>query len=166
VVLGEGQPPFARVAAALNLPKIPGYGPFRDNEAGFLKFSVDLGSAPIRVVCRQPADQTTNLIGDLWPAAARPGSPTPVETETGPSILCGHNQLTYSSQTTYQANAPNLLDAVRYNRSRASLAAPVPTRPANQASRSPQNVQDLQISPPKAAAECRFSPLFQPRSFE
>ena len=39
VILEEGQPPLARVATALNPPKIPGYGPFRDDETQLLKFA-------------------------------------------------------------------------------------------------------------------------------
>jgi hypothetical protein len=43
VILQEGQPPFARVSTARDLWKIPGDSPFRDDEAEFLKFSVDIG---------------------------------------------------------------------------------------------------------------------------
>jgi len=56
---------------------------FGDDEAELLKFSVDLWGCPIRVLFRQASDQNTNLIGDLRPATAWRGSPTPVETKTG-----------------------------------------------------------------------------------
>jgi hypothetical protein len=47
VILKEGKPPFARVATAADAPKIRGDGPFRDDEAELLKFSVDLGGSPV-----------------------------------------------------------------------------------------------------------------------
>jgi hypothetical protein len=81
VILEEGQPPFARVASALDPPKIPSYGPFRDDEAEFLKFAVNAGRAP-RILFRHLADQPLNLLGDLRPAAPWPGTPTPVQPKT------------------------------------------------------------------------------------
>ena len=75
VILEKREPPLTRVATALNPPQIPGYGPFRDDQAEFLKFSVELGGSPTRVLCRQPPDQRPDLFGDLRPTAARPGTP-------------------------------------------------------------------------------------------
>jgi hypothetical protein len=50
VILKEGQPPFFRVATTLNPPKIAGYGPFRHEEAELLKFAVDSGGSPTRIL--------------------------------------------------------------------------------------------------------------------
>ena len=83
MILEKRKPAFARVAAAPNPSQIAGHGPFRDDEAELLQFSVDLGGSPVRVLFGQATDQTPDLLGDLRPAAARPGSPTPVETKTG-----------------------------------------------------------------------------------
>src|SRR5690349_12013619 len=44
---------------------------------------MDLGRAPIRILLRHAADQHPNLFGDLRSAASAPGSPTPVQPETG-----------------------------------------------------------------------------------
>ena len=73
---------FTRVATALNPPQIPGYGPFRDDQAGLLNFSVYLGGSPTRVLCRQPPGQRPDLFGDLRPTAARPETPAPVQPKT------------------------------------------------------------------------------------
>ena len=83
MILQERQPALGRVAATPNASQIPSDASFRDDEAEFLKFSVDLWGSPVRVLFRQASDQNTNLIGDLRSAAAWPGSPTPVETEIG-----------------------------------------------------------------------------------
>ena len=63
--------------------QVPRHGSFGNLEVELPKFSVDLGGSPIRVLFSQASDQNTNLIGDLRAATAWPGSPTPVETETG-----------------------------------------------------------------------------------
>jgi hypothetical protein len=83
MILQERQPALGRVAATPNASQIPSDAPFRGDEAEFLKFPVDLWGSPVRVLVRQASDQNTNLIGDLRSAATWPGSPTPVETETG-----------------------------------------------------------------------------------
>jgi hypothetical protein len=83
MVLEKGQPGFARIATAPNSSQVSSHAPFENDEAGLLKFSVDLGGSPVQVLFRQASDQNPNLIGELRPATAWPGSPTPVETETG-----------------------------------------------------------------------------------
>ena len=50
VILKEGQPPFFRVATALHPSKIARYGPFRHGEADLLKFAVDSGGSPTRIL--------------------------------------------------------------------------------------------------------------------
>jgi hypothetical protein len=82
VILEERQPPLARVAPALDPPKIPGDGPFRDDEAELLKFAVDIRCAPACIFFRQASDQRPGLFGDLRPTAARSGSPAPVQPKT------------------------------------------------------------------------------------
>ena len=47
VVLEKSQPSSARVTAAAEPSKIASDGPFGDDEAELLKFSVDLGGSPI-----------------------------------------------------------------------------------------------------------------------
>jgi hypothetical protein len=44
------------------------------------QLAVDLRSSPIRVRLRYALDQSANLLGNFRWAAARPGSPTPIET--------------------------------------------------------------------------------------
>src|ERR1035437_228978 len=83
MILQERQPALGRVASTPNAWQIPGDASFRNDEAELLKLSVDLGGSPIRVLIGQASDQNTNLIGDFRSAAAWPGSPTPVQTETG-----------------------------------------------------------------------------------
>ena len=82
VVSEEGQPPLARVATAIDPPKISGDGPFGDDEAELLKFSVDLRGSPVRVLFGQTSDQRPDLFGGLRPAAPRPGTPAPKEPKT------------------------------------------------------------------------------------
>lgn len=43
VILEKRQPPLTRVSTVLDTPQITSNGPFRDDEAEFLEFSVDLG---------------------------------------------------------------------------------------------------------------------------
>ena len=83
MVLKKREPALAWITAASNSSKITGHAPFRDDQAELLKFSVDLGGSPVRVLFRQPLDQDTDLGRDLWSTATRPGSPTPVETKPG-----------------------------------------------------------------------------------
>ena len=47
-----------------------------------LKFAVDFRCAPTRVLFRHLADQSSNLLGDLRPTAARSGTPTPIQPKT------------------------------------------------------------------------------------
>ena len=75
----ERQPALGRVAATPNASQIPSDASFRDDEAEFLKFSVDLWGSPVRVLFRQASDQNTNLIGDLRSAAVWAGTPATVE---------------------------------------------------------------------------------------
>ena len=82
VVLEEGQPTLGWITPAPNSPGMPGHASSGYDEAELLKFSVDLGGSPVRVLLRQASDQNTNLIGDLWPAPLPPGSPTPVTLKT------------------------------------------------------------------------------------
>ena len=73
---------FSHVVAP-DTPKIPGDGPFRNDKAELLKFSVDLGGSPIRVLFHQTSDEVTNLFGDPRPAAPWLEAPAPVAAETG-----------------------------------------------------------------------------------
>ena len=83
VILEEGKAPLPRVATARHSSQSKSHTPFGDVEAELLKSSVDLGGSPAQVLFRQASDQNTNLVVDLWSAAAWPGAPTPVETEAG-----------------------------------------------------------------------------------
>ena len=80
----KGQPPFAWVTAAVESSKIASDGPFGDDEAELLKFAVNLGGSPTRILCREAQDQRPDLFGDSRPAAAGPRSPTPVQPKTDP----------------------------------------------------------------------------------
>jgi hypothetical protein len=82
VILEKRKPALARIATAPDSSQIPSHAPFADDEAEFLQFPVDSGGSPVQVFFRQPPDQATDFIGDLGPAAARPGTPTPVALET------------------------------------------------------------------------------------
>jgi hypothetical protein len=84
VILEEGQPQLARVATALTPPKTASDGSFRDDEAELLKFTVDFGDFPTRILRRQAPDQRPDLLRDSWPAATGPGTPAPVQPKTGP----------------------------------------------------------------------------------
>ena len=44
---------------------------------------MNLGRAPIRIFSGQAPDQDANVFGDLRPASAGTGAPTPVEAESG-----------------------------------------------------------------------------------
>jgi hypothetical protein len=101
VILEERQPAFARITAALYTSKIPGDGPFGGDEAELLKFSMNLGGSPVRVLCRQPPNQRPDLIGDLWAAALRLGPPAPVETKPArcqPMTVSGFTMTRTSAQ--------------------------------------------------------------------
>src|SRR5215472_13516272 len=82
VILEKGQPPFPRVAAPPNASQIAGHTPFGDNETELQQFAMDFGRSPTGVLLRQAPDQPTHLLGDLRSAAARPGTPAPIEAET------------------------------------------------------------------------------------
>jgi hypothetical protein len=68
---------------ALDTPKIPGDGPFRDDEAELQKLSVDLGGSPAFILFRQASVKTADLLSDLRPALATTRSPAPVRPKTG-----------------------------------------------------------------------------------
>ena len=71
------------IATAASPAEIPGYSSFRDHEAEFLKFAVDLRCAAADILFCHLADEIAKLTGDPRPAPARPGSPAPVEAEAG-----------------------------------------------------------------------------------
>ena len=83
VILEKRQPVLRRITAAANASQISGEGPFRDDEAKFEKLTVDLRCAPTGIFFRQASDQGADLLGDLRPAAAQVGPPTPVQPKTG-----------------------------------------------------------------------------------
>src|SRR5262249_17731218 len=83
VILEKRQPTLAGIAAASNPPKIPGHAPFTNHEAELLKFSVNFGGAPVRVLLGQALDQDADLSRDLGPTPTRPGSPAPVKPKPG-----------------------------------------------------------------------------------
>src|SRR5687768_3657022 len=72
VILQEGQPAFPRIPAAADSPQVSSHGSFGDGETQFQEFSVNLGCTPSCILLRHLADQSSNLLGDLWPAAAHP----------------------------------------------------------------------------------------------
>jgi hypothetical protein len=83
VIVKKSKPPLARIAAAQNLSQIPSHTSFRDAEPEFLEFTVDLRRSPVRVLIRKASDEYANLFCDLWSTSLRPGTPSPIETETG-----------------------------------------------------------------------------------
>ena len=80
----EREPAFGWIAAAPHAPKISGYSALGDLETELLKFSVNLGRPPIRVLFRQAPNQNTNLVANLRPATARTGPLTPVQLKARP----------------------------------------------------------------------------------
>jgi hypothetical protein len=82
VVLEEGKPLLTWVPAALDAPEIPSNGPSGDDEAEFLKFAVDFGGSPTRILRRQAPDQRPEFFSSLLPTSARSGTPTPVQPKT------------------------------------------------------------------------------------
>jgi hypothetical protein len=84
VVAKKCKPAFARIAPpARNTPQISGDGSFGDREAELLEFAVDLRRTPVRILLCQAPDQCADFLGDPRPAAAQPGSHTPIEAKTG-----------------------------------------------------------------------------------
>src|SRR5580658_6078635 len=83
MVLYERQPVLRGIAATPHATQISSHTPLRDDETELLKFTVDLGGSPTMVLLRQSPDQNANLLGDLRWSAAWPGSPAPIETESG-----------------------------------------------------------------------------------
>src|SRR6266849_3883207 len=81
VIFEKRQPPFTRVASALNSTQIPGDSPLTNNEPELQQLAMDLGGSPVRILLRQSSDQSPDLIGDPRSAASSPGSPTPVQPE-------------------------------------------------------------------------------------
>jgi hypothetical protein len=78
VIMEEGQPGFPRVTSTTNLPQVSSHGPFRLLEPELLQFAMDLWGAPACILFCHPADEPSNLLGDLGPTAARPGTPAPI----------------------------------------------------------------------------------------
>src|SRR5215831_5679156 len=83
VVLKECQPLLGSVAASVQASQIPRDSPFRDDEAEFLQFAMDLRRSPLRILVRQASDQNSNFYGDSRPAAEWPGSSAPIEAKAG-----------------------------------------------------------------------------------
>src|SRR4030081_3347762 len=83
VILQKRQPPFTRVASALNSTQIPGDSPLRDNQAELQHLAMEFGGSPVRILRRQSSDQRPDLLSDLRPTASPAGSPTPVQSEAG-----------------------------------------------------------------------------------
>ena len=83
VILQKRQPLFPRIAPTSDVPQIAGNGAFGNDETKLLQFAMDFGRAPVRIFIGQATDQNANLFGDLRPASAGTGAPTPVEAESG-----------------------------------------------------------------------------------
>ena len=83
MIAKERQPFFTRVAPPPNAAQIACDCPFRDDQAEFAEFTVDLRRAPVGVFLSQAPDEDADFLGDSRPATARPGSPPPVPAETG-----------------------------------------------------------------------------------
>jgi hypothetical protein len=79
MVLQECQPSLGFVAATVQASQIPRDSPFRDDEAEFLQFAMDLRRSPLGILVRQASDQNSNFQGDSRPAAEWLGSPAPIE---------------------------------------------------------------------------------------
>jgi hypothetical protein len=109
VILEKGPPAFARVTPATNAPQVPGHTSFRDLQPEFQELSVDLGSAPACILVCHPADERTDLVGDLGPTAPRLGPPTPVQTKTG-AVPADHGLGLHDDENLGPAR-PNLTEA-------------------------------------------------------
>jgi hypothetical protein len=81
VILEEGQPALTGITPTTNSPQVSSHGPFRQLETELLQFSVDLWGTPARILFCHLADEPSNLLANLWPTAARPGTPAPVPAE-------------------------------------------------------------------------------------
>jgi hypothetical protein len=104
----EREPAPGRIATAWPQPsKISGNRAFGDGEAEFQQFPVDLWRAPVRILNRHAADESPHLFAHLWPTAARPGSPAPVQPKTRP-MPCDHFRRLHDDQNIRPArpNAP------------------------------------------------------------
>ena len=81
-VIGEkGEPLLPGIPAPNHTTQISGHGSFRQGKAQLLQFRVNLGSAPVGIVLGQASDQIPDFLRDPGSAAARTGSPPPVETK-------------------------------------------------------------------------------------
>src|SRR5262245_27322823 len=85
MILQEGQPALTGIPAAVDSPQVSSHGSLGDDETQFQEFSVNLGCTPSGILLRHLADQDSNLLGDLRPAATWPRFPTPIQPETGPA---------------------------------------------------------------------------------
>src|SRR5262245_53104916 len=84
MILQEGQPALTGIPAAMDSPQVASHGSLADDETQFQEFSVNLGCTPSCILFRHLANQGSNLLGDLRPAATWPRSPTPIQPETSP----------------------------------------------------------------------------------
>src|SRR5215471_9095141 len=73
VILEKGTPAVTCVGTAPRASQVPSHRSFRDDQAEFLQFAMDLGGSPVRVLVRQPSDQSTNLFRDLRSTTLGPG---------------------------------------------------------------------------------------------
>jgi hypothetical protein len=84
VIGEEGQPTLAWITAALDTLQIPGYGSFGNDEAQFLKFSMDPGCSPGRILFGQVSDEPPNFSRSFRSAGACSRLPLPEEPKSLP----------------------------------------------------------------------------------
>src|SRR5215472_8040781 len=82
MILQKCQPALPRIDTPAHASQLPSHSSFSDDQAEFLQFTMDLRGSPVRVLVRQASDQSPDLLGDLGSTTLRPGTPTPIETET------------------------------------------------------------------------------------
>ena len=70
VIGEEGQPPFVWITAAPDTLQIPSYGSFGNNETQLLKFSMDPGRSPGRILFGHGADERPNFSRSFRSAGA------------------------------------------------------------------------------------------------
>jgi len=80
----KGEPAFGRITTVPQTSQISGDGALGDRQAEFQKFPVNPRRSPSGVFNCHGADQSSNLLIHLRPAAAPPRSPPPIQAKACP----------------------------------------------------------------------------------
>ncbi|MEO7650117.1 MAG: hypothetical protein ABIZ80_06590, partial [Bryobacteraceae bacterium] len=82
-IVEKGNPHFRRISSARHTREVASHASFGDDEAEFLKLTVDPGRPPCRILPRQAADQAAKLIANLR-SVGTTLSPPPMPAEDCP----------------------------------------------------------------------------------